>query len=105
MPGSGWCDAETAIGREDTPAAPSPASGGSSPTRPPRHRHVRGPHYAGDASLRGTALEYLEAVLTEPLWRQLEPRLPRAGAPRPAPRTPGVVADQLLRTTRGLRGG
>src|SRR5262245_19961283 len=58
---------------------------------------LRGLH-APDAALRGTALEYLEATLPEPLRRALWPRLPGAEAPARPKRAAAEIAEELLRT-------
>jgi hypothetical protein len=72
--------------------------------REPLQIAFRGLH-AGDAKLRGTALEYLESVLPpdirERLWPYLEPERPSRDAPRP-PRDREQVLDDLLRSHRSI---
>jgi ATP:ADP antiporter, AAA family len=61
----------------------------------------RGLH-TGDRNLRGTALEYLEGVLPQPirdhLWPFLEDNRPRSGSPRPREE---ILAD-LLRSNNSI---
>jgi hypothetical protein len=55
-----------------------------------------------DRVLRGTALEYLENILPEGLWRALAPLLgERAHAPRPA-RSREVVVQELITSSAAL---
>ena len=57
---------------------------------------------AGDATLRGTALEYLDNVLPDTLRAALWPRL---GQPAPSPpraRQHQEVVDDLLRSSEGI---
>jgi hypothetical protein len=52
-----------------------------------------------DEKLRGTALEYLEHVLPEPIRSRLWPYLKAGYAPRPAtPRATAEIADELKRS-------
>jgi hypothetical protein len=72
--------------------------------REPLQIAFRGLH-AGDAKLRGTALEYLESVLPpdlrERLWPYLEPERRSRAAPRP-PRDREQVLNDLLRSHRSI---
>jgi hypothetical protein len=52
-----------------------------------------------DASLRGTALEYLDNVLPEPVKKALWPRLSPAEGPRASGRSAQEIRDDLLRST------
>jgi hypothetical protein len=57
-----------------------------------------------DPQLRGTALEYLETTLPEPLWRRLRLLLPSGGKQLQPGATPDRAARELLasRETIGL---
>jgi hypothetical protein len=72
--------------------------------REPLQIAFRGLH-AGDAMLRGTALEYLESVLPpdvrERLWPYLEPERRSHAAPKP-PRDREQVLDDLMRSYRSI---
>jgi ATP/ADP translocase len=59
----------------------------------------------GDQGLRGTALEYLENVLPEPIRQRLWPRLEGPARPAPSGRSAEEIRDDLLRSTAmaGLR--
>jgi hypothetical protein len=57
--------------------------------------------YAGDANLRGTALEYLETALPESLHHHLIPRLPQSGGQRRG-RSAAEAAEELLRNAPKL---
>jgi hypothetical protein len=63
---------------------------------------LRGLH-AGDAGLRGTALEYLEATLPEAVRRALWPRLHGAEAPARPKRATAEIAEELLRSSTSIR--
>jgi len=60
---------------------------------------------SGDATLRGTALEYLEATLPEELSRSLFARLPGAPSQRGTRRGGQELAEELLRTSNRPRTG
>ncbi len=51
--------------------------------------------YSPDDNLRGTALEYLDATLPEPVRRALWPRIGRTPQPRPSLRPRQEIADDL----------
>jgi hypothetical protein len=58
--------------------------------------------YTDDAYLRGTALEYLETVLPEPIWAQLWPLL-EGGDTRPRTgRTPDQALKELLASRESI---
>jgi len=59
----------------------------------------------GDEALRGTALEYLDNVLPEPVRQKLWPALGGTKRPAPSGRSAEEIRDDLLRSTRaaGLR--
>jgi ATP:ADP antiporter, AAA family len=59
----------------------------------------------GDEALRGTALEYLDNVLPEPVRQKLWPSLGGTKRPAPSGRSAEEIRDDLLRSTRsaGLR--
>jgi len=59
--------------------------------------------HTGDRHLRGTALEYLETVLPEPVWQMLWPFLDE-GAVQPAhPKRPsGQVMQELLASQESI---
>jgi hypothetical protein len=63
---------------------------------------LRGLH-AGDANLRGTALEYLEATLPEAVRRALWPRLHGVEAPAGPKRATAEIAEELLRSSTSIR--
>ena len=52
--------------------------------------------HTDDPQLRGTALEYLETTLPEPLWERLRTLLPSAGTSLRAAATPDRAARELL---------
>ena len=47
--------------------------------------------------MRGTALEYLETVLTPAVFGALQPRLATPGVPAPSARSTAEVREDLLR--------
>jgi hypothetical protein len=55
-----------------------------------------------DPGLRGTALEYLDHVLPEPVKARLRPHLGRVGASSAATRRPEEVRASLLRSAESL---
>ena len=58
--------------------------------------------HTGDAYLRGTALEYLETVLPEPIWGKLWPLLEQGEARPVRSRTPEQALQDLLATRESI---
>jgi hypothetical protein len=58
---------------------------------------------AGDAYVRGTALEYLETVLPAPLFAALKPRLAGADAAAPRRRAAAEIRTDLLEAGHTMR--
>jgi ATP:ADP antiporter, AAA family len=54
--------------------------------------------HTDDPHLRGTALEYLETVLPEPVWRKLWPLIQPGEMPTRQPRPSGEALRDLLRS-------
>jgi AAA family ATP:ADP antiporter len=61
--------------------------------------------HAGDPTLRGTALEYLQTVLPEKLRRRLVARIPGGDTARPSQRRSQELADALLHSSAALPRG
>jgi hypothetical protein len=58
--------------------------------------------HTGDPYLRGTALEYLETVLPEPLWATLWPLLDQGGTPPRSRRTSDQALRELLASQQSI---
>jgi ATP:ADP antiporter, AAA family len=58
--------------------------------------------HMGDAYLRGTALEYLETVLPEPIWATLWPLLERGEAQPRTGRTPDQALKELMASQHSI---
>jgi hypothetical protein len=59
--------------------------------------------YCADANLRGTALEYLQAVLPERVRRSLWPHIPAEAGHRRPGRSTEQIEDELLRSSVAIR--